>query len=209
MEYLEWIKNFIIHYPNLEYLLVFLGAAFGGEVAMITFGFLYAQGMFSLVPLAIVSFIGTLSTDILYFYLGRTKIAGKFFSHRYAHSTVNLITEAVHKISRGSQFIALFLANFMVASRIIIIMYVSKANITIGRFIAYESLSLIAWLIVVLGIGYVSGIGYTYLSNLLENIYAGIGFLLLVAISFVVLQLWLKKKFTKEGEEILEEKGVI
>lgn len=209
MEYLEWIKTFIFNYPHLEYVLVFVGAAFGGEVVMIAFGFLLAQGLFSIVPLLVLSFFGTLSSDILYFLLGRTRTAEKFFTHRYANNTVNLITEAVRKISRGSHFIALFLANFMLASRIIIIMYVSKTNITLPRFVAYESVSLIAWLVAILGIGYISGIGYTYLSDILENIYAGIGFVLLVIILIIMGQLWLKRYFAKEGEEILEEKNMI
>lgn len=209
MEYLEWIRNFIFSYPSLEYVLVFFGAAFGGEVVMIALGFLLAQGMFSLMPLFAVSFFGTMSSDILYFLLGRTNIVNKFFTHRFANNTINLITEAVHRISRGSHFIALFLANFMLASRIIIIMYVSKTDLTLKRFIAYESVSLVMWLFAVLGIGYISGIGYTYLSDLLENIYAGIGFLLLVIIALMMVQLWLKKKFTKEGEEILEKKKMI
>ncbi len=176
---------------------------------MIALGFLLAQGMFSLMPLFAVSFFGTMSSDILYFLLGRTNIVNKFFTHRFANNTINLITEAVHRISRGSHFIALFLANFMLASRIIIIMYVSKTDLTLKRFIAYESVSLVMWLFAVLGIGYISGIGYTYLSDLLENIYAGIGFLLLVIIALMMVQLWLKKKFTKEGEEILEKKKMI
>jgi len=206
MEYLEWIKTFIFNYPHLEYVVVFFGAAFGGEVVMIALGFMFAQGVFSLLPLFIVSFVGTLSSDILYFFMARTKIMSKFLAHKYANSTVSMITDTVHKVSMGSPFVALFLANFILASRIIIIMYVSKTNLTFRRFVAYESVSLVVWLIALLGIGYISGIGYTYLSHLLESIYAGIGFLLLIIILLVIMQLWLKKKFTKEGEGILKRK---
>ena len=129
LEAIEWLRMFIFTYPSLGYVIIFFGAAFGGEMAMIALAFLAAQGVFSLYPLFVISFFGTISSDILYFLIGRTKIANQFFSHRYANHTVNLITEAVHKMSKGSHFIALLLANFMIASRIILIIYVSKTNI--------------------------------------------------------------------------------
>ena len=208
IESIEWLRAFIFHYPSLEYILIFLGAAFGGEVAMIALGFLAAQGVFSLYLLFVVSFFGTLSSDILYFLIGRTKMAARLFGHRYAHGTISMITEAVRKVSQGSHFVALLLANFMLASRIILIMYVSKTDIKFGRFIYYESISLILWLLVLISIGFLSGLGFTYISSILENIYAGIGYVLLIFVLVVLGQLWLKKIFTKEGEEVMEEKNM-
>ena len=123
IEAIEWLRLLITNHASLEYVIIFLGAAFGGEVAMVALGFLAAQGVLSLYLLFIISFFGTLSSDILYFFIGRTKIASRFFAHRYTNGTINLITEAVRKLSKGSHFAALLLANFMIASRIILIMY--------------------------------------------------------------------------------------
>lgn len=204
-----WLQTLIIQYPTLQYLVIFLGAAFGGEVAMITLSFMAAQGLFPLHTLFIVSFFGTMSSDILYFLMARTALANRLFSHRYTNHTVNMITEAVRKVSRGSHFTALLLANFMIASRIILIMYVSKTKLKFSRFLYYESVSLILWLLVLISIGFLAGLGFTYISGLLENIYAGIGFLLLILLVVVAVQLWLKRHFTKEGEEIMEEKNML
>src|SRR3989338_2168855 len=208
VEAIEWLRLLITNHGSLEYVIIFLGAAFGGEVAMVALGFLAAQGVLSLYTLFIVSFFGTLSSDILYFLIGRTKAAGRFFSHRYTNGTINMITEAVHKMSKGSHFIALLLANFMIASRIILIIYVSKTNIKFGRFIFYESISLILWLLVLISIGFFSGLGFTYISGILENIYVGIGYILLIFILVVIVQLWFKKIFTEEGEQIIEGKNL-
>ena len=209
VESIEWLRLLIVDHRSLEYIIIFFGAGFRGEVAIIAFGFLAAQGVFPLHLLFVVSFFGTLSSDLLYFSIGRTKIAGKFFSHRFTNSTINLITEAVRKVSRGSHFVALLLANFMIASRIILIMYVSKTDIKFGRFIYYESISLILWLLVITAIGFFSGIGFTYYSNILENIYAGIGYILLMFILIIIFQLWIKRIFTKEGKEIIEGKNMV
>lgn len=206
MAELEWIRNFINTYPTLQYLVVFIGAAFGGELAMFTLGFLAAQGFFSIYLLFYVSFLGTMSSDILYFWLGRTKLADRLFSHEYTNTTINMITEAVRKVSKGSHFIALLLANFMIASRIILIIYVSKTDLKFKKFLYYESIALVLWLLVLISIGFFAGRGFTYLSNILQNIYTGIGFLLLIVLIMIFIQIWLKKFFTKEGEEILESK---
>jgi len=206
VDFIEWLRTLIIQYPTFQYLVIFIGAAFGGELAMITLGFLSAQGMFSLNALFIVSFFGTMSSDILYFLIGRSKLANKLFSHRYAEGTISMITAAVEKISRGSHFVALLLANFMLASRIILILYVSKTNLKFWRFFYYEAIALVLWLLVLIPIGFLSGLGFTYFSEILENAYAAFGFLLMILLGVIIVQLWLKRFFTKEGEEILEEK---
>jgi membrane protein DedA with SNARE-associated domain len=208
VESIEWLRVLLIDHQTLKYLILFLGAAFGGELGIIALSFLLAQGFFSVVPFCITCFFGTLSSDILYFLIGRSSMANKFFTHRYTSDTVNMITEAVRKISKGSHFLALLLANFMLASRIILIMYVSKTNLRLSRFVFYASIALVLWLMVLIPIGYFSGIGFTYISRILENIYAGIGFLLLVLIVIIVLQLWLKKIFAREGSEIIADKKI-
>ena len=37
---IEWLRAFIMAHSSVEYLIVFAGAAFGGELALFTFGFL-------------------------------------------------------------------------------------------------------------------------------------------------------------------------
>ena len=208
IESIEWLRVFIDNHKSFEYIIIFLGAAFGGEVAMIALGFLAAQNVFSLPLLFVISFCGTLSSDILYFSIGRTKIAGRFFSHRYTSNTINMITEAVRRVSKGSHFVALLLANFMLGSRIILIMYVSKTDIKLGRFVYYEAVALVFWLLVLIPIGFLSGLGFTYISGILENIYVGIGYVLLIVILVIFIQLWFKRVFTKEGDAIIKEKDL-
>jgi membrane protein DedA with SNARE-associated domain len=200
VEYVEWLRQFIVNYPALQYIVVFLGAAFGGELAVISLAFLAAQGIFPLMPFFLVSFLGTLSSDVLWFLLGNTKFVGKLITHKYAHGTVSLLTETIRRVSRGSHLLALIMAKMMVGTRVILIMYIGKTDIHFKKFIVYDAVSVVLWLLVVMPIGFVSGLGFTYLSNIFENIYAGIGFVLLFAALIVLLQLWLKKRLTEEAE---------
>lgn len=204
----EWIVSFIASYPLLKYLIVFLGAGFGGEVAVISLAFLSAQGVFSPVSLFVVSFSGTLCADSLWFLLGRTKTAEKIVGHRYAINTIVVIFEAIKKISRGSHLLAFIFAKFLIGTRIVVIFYVSKTRIILKKFLQNDIPAIIIWLFTLGLIGYLSGLGFNYISGILKNIYAGIGFVVLILIVFTVLQIWMKKIFTKEGEEIVKEKSM-
>src|SRR3989344_1774521 len=154
-------------------------------------------------------FLGTLSSNVLWFVLGRTKTADKIFNHRYAIATILLITEAIRKISRGNHLFALIFAKFLIGTRVVLILYVSKTRIAFKNFIFDDMLAILVWLLVLVPIGFLSGLGFTFISGILQNIYAGIGFVILILFLFVTLQMWLKRYFTREGEEILEKKNVI
>ncbi len=196
--YVEWLHAFIINYPAFQYIIVLLGAAFGGEVVMIALSFLAAQGLFSLLPFCLTSFVGLLSSDVLWFWLGKTEKGSKFFSYRFLRSTVAVITEAVERVSQGNNFVALLLANFMLASRIVIIMYVSRLRVSFLRFLSYEVIAGTLWLISVISIGFISGLGFSQLAELFQNLYVAIGFILLVIFGIVIFQIWLERRFTKK-----------
>jgi membrane protein DedA with SNARE-associated domain len=199
LESVEWLRELVSNYPALQYFIVYLGAAFGGEVAVISLAFLTAQGIFPLPLFFVVSFFGTFSSDILWFILGKTRLVSWLITHKYAHSTIPLWTYTTERVSRGSHFLALVMAKMMIGTRVILIMYVGKTLLPFKKFALFDSVAVVIWLLVVIPIGYVSGLGFNYLSNIFENIYANIGFLILFIAGIVMFQLWLKRKLTKES----------
>jgi membrane protein DedA with SNARE-associated domain len=201
---IAWLSAFILSYPLLQYIIIFLGAGFGGEVAVISLSFLAAQNIFPIVPFFIVGFLGTMTADILWFLLGKTKTAGKIVDHRYATYTISVIMEAIRKVSRGNHLLAFIFAKFLVGTRVVVILYVSKTNISLKHFILNDLVAIFIWLTTLTSIGFLSGLGFAYISHILKNIYAGIGFVILILLIIVMVQIWLKKFFTKEGEEIIK-----
>ena len=197
IEQLAWLREFIINYPSLQYVTIFFGAALGGELALFTLSFLAAQHILPLPALIIFSFLGTLCADSTWFLLGRTNVAKKIINHRYANSTIAVIAEAVRLVSRGSHFLALIFAKFLVGTRIVMLLYISNLPFSFGQFIRYNVVATFIWLLVVIPIGFISGLGFTYVAEVFHNLYAGVGFILLIILIIVVLQLWLKKIFIR------------
>lgn len=202
MTLIEWVSTFIVSYPLLKYAIVFLGAAFGGEFVIISLAFLVAQDVFPFTPFFIVSFLGTLSSDVLWFLLGKTKTVGKILAYRYAASTISVIFEAIHKVSRGNHLIAFIFAKFLIGTRIVVIFYVSKTSLALKNFISRDLAAIFIWLAVLTSIGYLSGLGFTYISRVLKNIYAGIGFIVFILLIIVIVQAKLKRMFINKQNNI-------
>ena len=80
---------------------------------------------------------------------------------------------------------------------------------TLKYFLSHNFVAIFIWLAIIIPIGFLSGLGFTYISNILKSIYAGIGFLLLVILLIIILQIYLKKIFTKEEQEIIEENSML
>jgi|GEM_PF-731926 len=202
---IHWLTSVILSYPLLKYAFIFFGAAFGGEVAILSLAFLAAHKLFSLPTFFVIGFLGTLFSDTLWFVLGKTKTAGKIVGHRYTAPTISAIIEAIHKISRGSHLLAFIFAKFLIGTRVVVILYVSKTNIAFKKFIFPDIIAILIWLGLLGSIGFLAGLGFSYFSSILKNIYAGIGFVILILIVVTLIQVWLKKFFTKQGEKIIEE----
>lgn len=201
-ESIEWLKMLILNHQSLQYLIVFLGAGFGGEFALLSLGFLAAQGIIPIIPLFVVSFLGTLFSDAIWFFTGKTSLVKKLITHRYANTTISIISQAINRVSRGNHLAALIMGKFLVGTRVLMIMYVGMTNISFVNFFRADIIATLIWLVVLIPIGFISGFGFTYLAGILENVYAAIGFILLIIIGFVMFEIWLKKMFTKNKEEL-------
>ena len=198
IEAIEWLRMFIGHHQSLEYTIIFFGTVFGGELALFTLGFLVAQGVISALPAALIGFIGSFFPNILWYWLGRTRLAERILSHKYASPAAQSITEAVTLASRKSHLLAIIIAKFMVGTPVILTLYIQKTKLGFKKFMAYQAVALFLSLILLIPVGFLSGLGFTYFSRVLENIYVSIGFLLLIIILLIMAQSWLKKKITKD-----------
>ena len=74
------------------------------------------------------------------------------------------------------------------------------------KFAQHNIVAILVWLLVMIPAGYFAGLGFSYVSKALNNVYAGIGFVLLTLIGIFVLQIWIKKRFLKSQAK---EKSVV
>ena len=200
IEHIEWLRYLILEHESLEYLIIFLGSTFGGEPALYILGFLAAQDVVQPISILIFGFIGTFIPNILWFILGNTEMANRIIQNRYAKATINLMTHAVRKISRRNHFVALTIIKFLVGTPFVLMIYINKTNLSFSRFMYYEAGALLISMLVIVPIGFFSGLGFNYFSDIFNSIYAAIGFLFLIVVIVIVVQAWFEKKFAENLE---------
>ncbi len=198
VESIEWLRAFILNYPSFEYIIVFLGAVLGGEPALFLLGFLAAQGVVSVIAIVVLSYVGAFIPNAIWYFLGNTHMIQRLSSHRYTTHTVSVITEAVERASRGSHLLALIIIKFLVGTPVLLVMYTSKTKLSIKEFFYYQSVATLLSVMVIMPAGYLSGRGFTYFTQVFENVYAAIGFILAILIILMAIQVWFEKRFTKE-----------
>lgn len=194
-QFIEWIQMLIVQYPSFEYLIIFLGTIIGGEVALFLVGFLIAQKVLSLLPAIIIGSIGAFLPNLLWYGVGRMKILDKTSEAGHVNTTFQVITETVQRVSRGNHLLALIFIKFLIGTPPILIMYINKTAMTLKKFFYYQSIAIFVSVCIIMSAGYVSGRGLYYVSEVFNNIYTTIGFILLVVFAIVAFQIWFEKSF--------------
>ncbi len=87
--------NFLLWLESSKYVLLFIGTIVEGPVVMMTSGFLYGLGQFSLVPMYFALVLGDFVADIGWYMLGRYGTHNAIF--KYGHY-VGVTPEALEKI---------------------------------------------------------------------------------------------------------------
>ncbi|MFA5791868.1 MAG: hypothetical protein WC884_02430 [Candidatus Paceibacterota bacterium] len=196
IEFIELLRIFIFDHRSLEYIIIFVGVIIGGEFALFTLGFFIAQGILSAFSVVVLSFFASFLPNILWFLLAKTATIEKIISYRYTNTTISIITQAITRASRGNHFIGLIFIKFLIGTPVILTMYVNKTRLKFLNFLIYETPAIVLSLLILISIGFLSGLGFTYFADIFNNFYIAIGFLLLVIITIFAVQLWFKKKFT-------------
>ncbi len=198
-ESIEWLRLFIIDYQSIEYLIIFLAAMFGGEIVLFLVGFLIAQNFFSSFLIVPIIFLGAFLPNIFWFFLAKTKLIDKTATSRHGSVTFAVITEAIHRASKGNHFLAFIIIKFLVGTPVLLVTYIHKTQLSFKKFMYYQSTSLALSIFIIAFIGFTAGKGYAYVSEISENIYTSIGFILFFVFILLVFQVWFEKFFTKKN----------
>jgi len=183
------------------YAVPFLGALLGGEETILVITTFSAQGFIPFWTVAIFSFLGTIVSDTLWFFAGKTPLYGKFISHRSFKNGYRKLVKTMDTVFRGNYFMALLATKFLYGARIITIMYISKKDISFFLFTMYNSLTTIIWLFVILTIGWFAGKGISVLLRMTENLQLVVIVVIGFIAAFYILRIWINKLIAKRQDQ--------
>jgi len=187
----EFITQLLIEYqlPAL-----FAGAVFFGETVILTASFLAAQGWWSVWNVFLITLLGTVISDCVWFLLGNWIMHKESFQ-KHKPKYEKLVTKLDKKIG-NRPYLSLLVIKFLYGTRILTIIYLSFRKIKFWQFVVFDFLGTSFWLAVVMTIGWLAGKGYTRVIEIFHNIGYGLSALIVFFIFYRVVNVWISKKIT-------------
>jgi len=180
---------------------LFFGGFFLGETVIIPAAFLAGQNNLSLSEVFWLTFLGTVSADVLWFLVGPFlwKVAHRF-------ETISTKSEAVLKrldeLYANQPFRALLVSKFIYGTRFLTVIYLSLERVSAIRFLVMNFLSTLLWLITIVAIGWLAGKSIVNLLPIISDVKYALLLIVLLIIGLKLAPIWFQKKVMHEEEPL-------
>lgn len=141
---------------------IFLGSVLFGETVIITAAFFAAQGFGSLWAVWWAGLIGTVLSDSLWFWGGAA--AHRRIEQRAGERYTKFLSIIDQRFGHRP-FLVLLFVKFLYGTRILTIIYLSIRKLPFSTFVVFDTLGTMLWLAVMIGIGWLAGVGSVNLVN--------------------------------------------
>lgn len=195
-------NSLILHYlyvwalwKPIGYSLVFLGMTLEGDMILFTIGFLTQQGLLDVPYVFLFAVAGAVAGDVAWYWLGsKLKTPYRLFSliRRWIDRASPPLDE--HLVNRTMHTI--FVSKFVYGFNHLILMRAGMLRLRLKSFIKANIIATIFWVLVVGGLGYLSGASFILIRRYLR--FAEIALLIGLAIFFTLWHFVITKRLEKE-----------
>jgi membrane protein DedA with SNARE-associated domain len=192
--------GFVYNLP-LFFILSMIATALWGDGALILFVTLSVHFKISLVLLFFSAFIGTFIGDSCWFFLGR-KISRNLDKYKRINKGFETVSEVIDKIFKKKHFWALLTVKFLYGTRIITIFYLAKEKMTYKKFLFYDTFSTIFWIFGMGFIGYLIGLGFSWILRVFKSVQLAITLLLFCFALIYIIQKFINFELFKDKKKI-------
>lgn len=178
-------------------LVCLVGAYFGGDALLLLLASLAGQGLIPFWTIILFFSLGTISSDIMWFFIGRSRFAERVISHKQLNKGYSKIEKVLTKYGRND-FLLLFIVKFIYGIRIVTIVYFSRERKNFYRFLAYNSVAVVVITLFISFLGWMAGRGIRSYVDIYENFRAAIKIIVIVVVAFFILKALINKWLLKE-----------
>lgn len=215
---MEYIDNTILRllYEH-RYIFAFLGALFEGTYIMLLSGVLFKFGYFKIWGLLAVLFSGYFLNGIALYLIGRAggyKILEKW-GKRW-HMTRKLIEKLEHYFKHHSVK-TIFITRITYGLSLPAFIIAGSLKMKWKKFLSVTFAATVVWVVAIMGLGYVFGLGYDAMGRVMQTIATGLTIIIFILITLTLilavyfLMRLIRKRFFKEMEKeessLLEKTG--
>jgi membrane-associated protein len=181
-------------------LILFLGALgfpVGASVVLIAAGAFSEQGILAWLPTAVLGLLGAVIGDVLSFSIGF--YAKDWVNNRFGNSKAWKSAEETFDARAG---LAIYLTRFLITALAIPINLIAGGSgIKFRRFMTYDTLGELTWIVLYGGLGYLFGSQWELVSTFLDN-FGGLMLGLIILASGIALAL--RKLRNEPNSELLQ-----
>lgn len=174
------IEAYIIHFG---YLIILVGTFFAGEAILVLAGFLAHRGYLNFPLVVLVAFMGSLTGDQLYYFLGRKK----GLAYLDQHPSWKTKSARIRKLMQRHQNLLILLFRFVYGIRTITPFLIGVSNVSPWKYLALNAVGAFVWAITLTSLGYVFG----HAAELILNDIKKYEFIIMGFIILVGLAVWL------------------
>ncbi len=176
------------------WLITYVASAIWGDATIIALAFIAAQGTFPIWVVVVFGYFGTLTGDCIWFLLTYLKFWDKLKRWKKFSDKFEKVDERIQKLGKKSDLYVLIVTKFLYGTRILTILYVGLKKLPFRKFLLYDGIATIFWIIAMSGIGYATGKGFQIVIQVFKNVQLGLTLLVVAIILFILLQKWINKK---------------
>lgn len=190
-------SSLIIHYLTLYQIpALFVGAFFFGETVILAAALLAQQGWWNMSTVFFVSLIATVVSDAVWFWLGTTFFFKKKWFDKYEKKYKGIVEVLDTKV-KHRPYLSLLVIKFLYGTRIVTILYLAVRNLPFWKFILFDTLGTVIWLVAMLALGWFAGNGIASMGmfNSLTKIFSALIVCILV---YRWIEVWITKNITKK-----------
>jgi membrane protein DedA with SNARE-associated domain len=195
---METFLNIIFIFLSYPFSLSFLGSFFLGEEIILALSYLSAQNFVPFWTIFTAAYLGTISSNIAWFFIAKTRAADKILNLKYFSKGYKKIVYIFEESIKYNIFLSLLILRFAYGSRIITIFYLSREKFSLKKYIFYDFIISLIWLMAITSIGWFAGKGAERLVEQLRDFQAGLLILILIIIIVYFSKIKIKKLINKK-----------
>lgn len=193
------ISSSALSNPFVLFIVSFILIALWGDASMI---FLMVMGVNLKFPIWLIitgAYLGAQFGDIIWFLLGKRFLPLLTKHERFGRNYKRLIS-VISRFAHKSVLLTLTIVKFLYGTRVITVLYLShkKPKLNLSKFIAYNSIALLAWIAFMGTIGYLVAIGFSFIWHFFKSLELAVSVLIIL---FIIIN-FIQKLISKEIEEI-------
>lgn len=162
--------TFFIHYLTISktfgYLLVFLGMIIEGDAVLFTAAFLTRTNNFDLGDMFLVVLSGSFVGDILWYHLGLK--LNNYQKLAFLRAWMDKISKPLDPQLHKRPFKIIFISKFLYGLHHAILMRAGNLKFPVKKFMQIDATAIVAWIMIVGGLGYLSGVSFSFFKHYLR-----------------------------------------